>query len=110
MPVVQTPQGEIIQDGTVILDHFEAGDLRKSSILPQNRTLRAISFLFELFGGEGLLRPAMHYRWNFDDDNLDFLRSSFKRCFPSGPDMRRKPSRLFCMAVAGCGRPLSHLA
>ena len=84
MPVVQTPQGEIIQDGTVILDHFEAGNLRKSSILPENQTLRAISFLFELFGGEGLLRPAMHYRWNFDDDNLDFLRSSFKDVFPPG--------------------------
>ena len=23
--------------------------------------------MFELFGGEGLLRPAMHYRWNFDE-------------------------------------------
>jgi len=84
MPVVQTPQGEIIQDGSVILDHFEASGLGKRSIQPQNRTLRAISLLFELFGGEGLLRPAMHYRWNFDVDNLDFLRSSFKDVFPPG--------------------------
>jgi hypothetical protein len=31
----------------------------------------------EFFGGEGLLRPAMHYRWNFDDDNLDFILQQF---------------------------------
>jgi hypothetical protein len=30
-----------------------------------------------LFGGEGLLRPAMHYRWNFDEQNLTFLESEF---------------------------------
>lgn len=84
MPVVQTPQGEIIQDGTVILDHFEAGENKKRSILPQCSVLRSIAYLFELFGGEGLLRPAMHYRWNFDDDNLDFLKSAFQDVFPPG--------------------------
>jgi hypothetical protein len=31
----------------------------------------------EFFGGEGLLRPAMHYRWNFDADNLDFILQQF---------------------------------
>ncbi|MCP3990061.1 MAG: glutathione S-transferase domain-containing protein, partial [Actinomycetia bacterium] len=38
---------------------------------------------FELFGGEGLLRPAMHYRWNFDDENLAFIRSEFALNFPT---------------------------
>jgi glutathione S-transferase len=36
-----------------------------------------LAHLFELFGGEGLLRSAMHYRWNFDAENLDFLRADF---------------------------------
>ena len=36
-----------------------------------------IGQIFELFGGEGLLRPAMHYRWNFDAVNRDFLSIDF---------------------------------
>ena len=46
--------------------------------------LLAIGHIFELFGGEGLLRPAMHYRWNFDDQNLDFLNSEFSLLVPPG--------------------------
>jgi len=36
-----------------------------------------IGQVFELFGGEGLLRPAMHYRWNFDETNLPFIGLDF---------------------------------
>ena len=36
-----------------------------------------MSFLVELFGGEALLRPAMNYRWNFDEYNLDFIKNDF---------------------------------
>ena len=99
MPVVQTPEGEIIQDGTVILDHFEAGNLGKRSIQPENQTLRALSYLFELFGGEGLLRPAMHYRWNFDSDNLAFLISSFKDVFP--PSLNDEETELAFLHASG---------
>jgi hypothetical protein len=30
-----------------------------------------------VIGTDGLLRPAMHYRWNFPGDNLDFIRYHF---------------------------------
>ncbi len=46
-------------------------------MLPADAVLTTVSYLFELFGGEGLLRPAMHYRWNFDDENLAFLKDDF---------------------------------
>ena len=36
-----------------------------------------ISALFDVIGTDGLLRPAMHYRWNFPEDNLEFLRYHF---------------------------------
>ena len=45
-----------------------------------------MAHLFELFGGEGLLRPAMHYRWNFDDANLKFLKNIFRDVTPNGLD------------------------
>ena len=77
VPCMVTPDGEIVQDGADIIDHFEKGPgrhLRAFDAYPDSPVLLAISHLFELFGGEGLLRPAMHYRWNFDDENLSFLR------------------------------------
>jgi glutathione S-transferase len=83
MPVVVTPAGDILQDGTDIIDHFEQGELSRHSVVPVNGVLRAVTHVFELFGGEGLLRPAMHYRWNFDEHNLNFLRSSFLDVLPA---------------------------
>ncbi|GAB5412870.1 MAG: hypothetical protein Cons2KO_04730 [Congregibacter sp.] len=77
VPVVETPSGEILQDGTDIIDHFEHSGEAAFSVYPASTVVRTISLLFELFGGEGLLRPAMHYRWNFDDTNMSFIRNEF---------------------------------
>ncbi|OQW72817.1 MAG: hypothetical protein BVN33_11665 [Proteobacteria bacterium ST_bin13] len=77
IPVLETPTGEIIQDGAAIIDHVEAAGLARRSAYPETPVHRAISLLFELFGGEGLLRPAMHYRWDFDAENRDFLKTDF---------------------------------
>ena len=85
IPCLETPDGGIVQDGADIIDHFEKGpgqDLRRFSAYPESPVLLAISHVFELFGGEGLLRPAMHYRWNFDDENLAFLNSEFALLVP----------------------------
>ncbi len=85
IPCLETPDGEIVQDGADIIDHFEKGpgrDLRRFSAYPDSPVLLAISHVFELFGGEGLLRPAKHYRWNFDDENLAFLSSEFALAVP----------------------------
>lgn len=84
MPVIKSADGQIVQDGADILRFCDAHCSGKYPLLPESSILRAISYLFELFGGEGLLRPAMHYRWNFDDINLDFLRSEFQCLAPSG--------------------------
>jgi glutathione S-transferase len=84
IPVLQTPSGEIIQDGAVILDHFEAQGVTGPSASPADPFLNVIAHIFELFGGEGLVRPAMHYRWNFDADNLDFLRADFVNALAPG--------------------------
>ena len=86
IPCLETPAGDIIQDGADIIDHFETGpgqSFRRQSVYPESAVLLAIAHLFELFGGEGMLRPAMHYRWNFDDENLAFLISEFALLMPS---------------------------
>jgi glutathione S-transferase len=57
--------------------------LSHEPLYPVNPVTRAVAHLFELFGNEGLLRPAMHYRWNFDADNLEFIKLSFQDAFPA---------------------------
>ena len=87
IPVVKTPEGELLQDGTDIIDALEKrhnGDERLGPTLAPEGIVGVISSLFELFGSEGLLRPAMHYRWNFDDSNLAFLQAAFEDVMPAG--------------------------
>jgi len=86
IPVIETPEGELVQDGADILDYFENKGVSKSSIYPDTPLLRTVAHLFELFGGEGLMRPAMHYRWNFDETNLDFMKNTFRDILPDGLD------------------------
>lgn len=77
IPVLETPEGEIVQDGTDIIDHFEARGGVRQPAYPDTARQRIVALIFELFGGEGLLRPAMHYRWNFDADNGEFIENQF---------------------------------
>ena len=101
IPVLQTPAGALVQDGSMIIDYLESlretvppGTVdgletgvtghqparlgaRGPSAVPPDPLMRVLAHLFELFGSEGLVRPAMHYRWNFDADNLAFLRRDF---------------------------------
>jgi glutathione S-transferase len=75
IPTLVTPQGEVIRDGAAIIEHFEASTGRPCR--PSGPRQRVISALFDVIGTDGLLRPAMHYRWNFPDDNLPFVRYHF---------------------------------
>lgn len=84
MPVIKTPSGEIIQDGADIIDHFDQAGFSKIGVYPEDPQLLVIAHVFELFGAQGLLRAAMHYRWNFDEINLPFIRDSFGDLAPSG--------------------------
>jgi glutathione S-transferase len=74
---METPNDEIVQDGVDIIDWFESRDMARLPAYPQTPRHLIASLIMEFFGGEGLLRPAMHYRWNFDEDNLDFILQQF---------------------------------
>ena len=77
IPVLETPDGLLVQDGSDIIGHFEASGQARLPAYATTPLHRLVGQIFELFGGEGLLRPAMHYRWNFDDTNLAFLARDF---------------------------------
>lgn len=75
IPTLVTAEGEVIRDGGAIIEHFEAANGRHCQ--PQGPRQQVISALFDVIGTDGLLRPAMHYRWNFPEDNLEFVRYHF---------------------------------
>lgn len=86
LPALVTPLGEIIQDGTDILDYLDKAELGLEPLYPDDPRMKAIALIFEHFGNEGMMRPNLHYRWNFDDDNLDFLKVTFADAFPPHSD------------------------
>ena len=77
IPVMTTPDGEIVQDGIDIIDWFESRQLAPLPAYPTTPRQLITALVMDMFGGEGLLRPAMHYRWNFDADNLSFITQQF---------------------------------
>lgn len=68
-PTILTPQNEAIRDTSVIIDTLEARH-SESSFSPTGPVQQLVNLLFEFFGDEGLLKPAMHFRWlNPDNHN-----------------------------------------
>jgi len=67
IPVMQTAQGEILQDTTCIIDCYEATE-PGPSVYPDTPRQRFAALLLECFGDEWLVIPAMHYRWNYNEE------------------------------------------
>ncbi len=83
IPTLELEDGTVIRDGAAIIDHFEAQSGNTHS--PTTPRQKVVSLLMDVIGAEGLLRPAMHYRWNFPEENLDFVMVGFRDLFPPGP-------------------------
>ena len=73
IPVLQTPDDELIQDTTDIIDYLEAR-FPGPSIYPEGAVQRLMALFLEVYGDEWLVIPAMHYRWAY---NLDFILEAF---------------------------------
>lgn len=83
LPTLEMPDGSFIQDGTIIIEHFEnQSDI--SSTLPSTPKQKIVALLFDVIGMEGLLRPAMHYRWDFPEHNDRYMQQNFVVLSPPG--------------------------
>ncbi len=67
IPVMVTEEGETLQDTTLIIDHFEA-KTGGPSVYPDTPKQRLVALLMEVYGDEWLVIPAMHYRWNYNEE------------------------------------------
>jgi glutathione S-transferase len=85
IPILETPEGHVIQDTTAIFEYLEAR-FPTPPALPPGPRQRLASYLVDLFASEGL-KVAWHYRWNYNPANLHFVVREFGRSFkPRGSD------------------------
>jgi glutathione S-transferase len=78
VPVLETPDGDVIADSTEIMEFLEA-KFPNPPMLPEDKALAAIAHLIHSFGSEGLTKSAMYLRWNTSFDNRLFARNEFER-------------------------------
>jgi glutathione S-transferase len=78
VPVLETPDGEIIADSTEIMEFLETR-FPSVPMLPEDKALSALAHLIHSFGSEGLTKPAMYLRWNTTFENRLFAREDFSR-------------------------------
>lgn len=84
MPVVVTPQGQWIQDSSVIIDHIEA-QLAQPSIIPAMPIQRFCAYLIEAWGDEWWVPVAMHTRWSYPENYALFESEAGPALLPGLP-------------------------
>ncbi|MBV7258790.1 glutathione S-transferase family protein [Erythrobacter crassostreae] len=82
IPVVELSDGTMLQDTSLIIDHFES-TLGSPSIYPDTPRQHFAARLLECFGDEWLVLPAMHYRWNYNEDWI--LEEFGRNMMPDAP-------------------------
>jgi glutathione S-transferase len=85
IPVLETPEGEIVQDSTDIIDYLEAR-FPEPCFIPETPIQRTLASLLCAFGSEGMLQPSMHYRWSFLEQHGDYIRAEFGRAMSQSRD------------------------
>lgn len=85
VPVVEFPDGAIVQDSAEILDHMAGRGLL--GVAPSG-ALRVVELFIEAYADRAMLRPAMHYRWNFRAENEAFIIGEFARLVARGDTAR----------------------
>jgi glutathione S-transferase len=89
VPVLEAPDGSIIQDTSDIIEHLEE-KFPEPRLNPSTPVQRTVASLIGAFGSEGLLKPGMHYRWSYLAQQENFLRAEFGRCASASRDRAQR--------------------
>src|SRR3990167_7414283 len=86
-PILETPQGEVLQDSTAIIEFME-GRLTANPMIPSTPLQRTVAWLLDAYATEHLLLPAMHFRWGepYLSEQRHFLHAEFGRVAYIGND------------------------
>lgn len=85
VPILETPEGEILQDTTDMIEHLEAR-CPAGPMVPETPVQRTVAWLLGAFGSEALLPAGMSYRWSYRAEQEAFLSGEFGRAVYAGPD------------------------
>jgi glutathione S-transferase len=96
-PILETPDGRMIQDTTDIIEYLEAAH-PETSMIPTGPVQRIVAWLVNAFGSEGLLPAAMHYRWSYREQQELWLKDEFGRASGRGGRAERHAAALALMA------------
>lgn len=66
IPVLVTPDGEVIQDSSEILDELERR-FPDPPLYPRTPVQKMVGLVLELYADEFMLLPGVHYRWSFPE-------------------------------------------
>lgn len=99
IPVVETPEGEILQDTTVIIDALELR-FTDRPVMPQDPVMQLLTRIVEFFIDELWITTAMNSRWN-DKVSTAFAISEFGRCFGAGHGLNKDELQAIGERMAG---------
>ena len=71
IPVMETEDGRTVQDTADIMAEVEA-NVPGPSVMPEGPVQRFASHLLHVYGDQWLVIPAMHYRWNYNEEWIYF--------------------------------------
>lgn len=97
IPVLLSDDDVAVQDSTAIIDFLEART-PEPAVHPAGPLQHLVSLLFDVYGDEWLVIPAMHYRWNVPA-NRAFAIEEFGRL--SVPDASLDEQRAVGEKLAG---------
>lgn len=107
IPVLQTPQDEVVQDTTDIIDFLER-QFPERSVYPDAPKQNLVALLMELYADEWFTLPAMHYRWSYLNQQEDYVMEEFGNVaapFLPGP-LKRMVGRKISKPFKGALKPL----
>lgn len=90
-PLLETPQGELLQDSTDIIQQMEAR-LPDHPMIPIGPVQRIVCLLLDAYATEHLMLAAMHYRWAepYLSEQRHFLNAEFGRVSHIGRDREER--------------------
>jgi glutathione S-transferase len=105
IPVTELEDGTLIQDGTDTMVHMEQR-FPERPMIPSSPVQQGVAWLIEFFGCDLFFIPAMHYRWNFPEQQ-DFLDAEFARSISPSKDPQEQKAAVAPIREFFAGFPAS---
>lgn len=81
LPVLETADGQLVQDTSAIIDHLDT-QYPEPDLTPPGGVQQVVANFLDAFGSNYLLPLAMHYRWTYRAEQELFLQAEFARAVP----------------------------